>query len=105
VNPWQFLPAFVLGLVFGWWFLHTRSLAPCLLGHALHNGLPVLLMIIPFPEIPGYTGTPTQVAASQPIWLTLLGLACFGVGMALTVRQFRTSAAPTETLDVPPAAP
>jgi uncharacterized protein len=40
LNPWQFLGALVIGVVFGWWLLESGSLLPCLLGHALGNLLP-----------------------------------------------------------------
>ena len=105
VNPWQLLPAFAFGLVLAWWFVHTRSLVPCLLGHALNNGIPVLLIAFPVADIPGYTGTPADGATFQPAWLTLLGLALFGVGMSMTARQFRATVAPTEAPGSPPPAP
>src|SRR6266516_2917045 len=37
LNPWQFVSAFALGLMFAWWYARTRSLVPSLLGHALAN--------------------------------------------------------------------
>ena len=105
VNPWQFLPAFTFGLVLAWWFVHTRSLVPCLLGHALNNGIPVLLIAFPIAEIPGYTGIPAEGVAFQPVWFTLLGLALFGAGMTLTARQFRAIAPPAEPPEPPLPAP
>ena len=37
LNPLQGIPAFFLGLYFGWLFVRTRSLWPCILAHALNN--------------------------------------------------------------------
>ena len=34
-NPWQFIGATILGVLFAWWFIETRSMLPCLFGHAL----------------------------------------------------------------------
>ena len=36
LNPWQFVPATLLGVLFAWFLLRTGSLVPCLVGHALH---------------------------------------------------------------------
>jgi membrane protease YdiL (CAAX protease family) len=38
LNPWQLLPAFVLGLLFGYWRASTGSLLPGIAGHMLANG-------------------------------------------------------------------
>ncbi len=40
LNPWQFLGALAMGVVFGWWLIESGSLLPCLLGHAFANLLP-----------------------------------------------------------------
>ena len=29
LNPWQFIGATVLGILFAWWFVQTRSMLPC----------------------------------------------------------------------------
>lgn len=78
VNPWQFLGAFVLGLLFGWFYLALRSLVPCLIGHAAVNGFP-LLVSFSFPSIPGFSLV-TDPIQFHPLWLDAvgLGLAAFG---------------------------
>lgn len=72
VNPWQFVGAFVLGLLFGWFYLALRSLVPCLIGHAAANGFP-LLVSVAFPSIPGFTQI-TDPVQFHPLWLDALGL-------------------------------
>ncbi|HVP09857.1 MAG TPA: type II CAAX endopeptidase family protein, partial [Phycisphaerae bacterium] len=57
LNPWQLLPALVLGLLFGWWFVRTRSLWPGIVGHAINNSLGFIISCIPGFEIPGYTSS------------------------------------------------
>jgi membrane protease YdiL (CAAX protease family) len=84
LNPWQFPVAMILGLLFGWWFLRTQSLWPCLLGHALHNGLPSLLRLFPNSKIPGFMDTPSNIIVFQPWWFDLSGLTLAVIGIAWT---------------------
>lgn len=72
VNPWQFVGAFVLGLLFGWFYLGLRSLVPCLIGHAAANGFPLLISAA-LPSIPGLTQV-TDPVQFHPLWLDALGL-------------------------------
>lgn len=37
LNPWQFVPAFGMGLATGWLFVRTRSLWPCVAFHGIYN--------------------------------------------------------------------
>lgn len=39
MNPWQFIPAFLIGLVIGWLYYKTKSLLPGLFIHFLNNSL------------------------------------------------------------------
>ncbi len=80
VNPWQFLGAFVLGLLFGWFYLAFRSLVPCLIGHAAVNGFP-LLVSFTFPSIPGFSLV-TDPIQFHPLWLDAVGLLLAIVGIA-----------------------
>ena len=92
VNPWQFLGAFVGGLLLGWWTVSSGSLWPAILGHALNNAMPYLVRTV-LPEVPGY-GTPLGSAPTfHPLWFDGLGLLLFVgglVGCALVLRS-RTS--------------
>ena len=36
-NPWQFVGAFLMGLLLGWVYYRTRSLIPCIFIHLLNN--------------------------------------------------------------------
>ncbi len=38
LNPWQFFYAFYLGAWLGWVYARTRSVWPCVAGHAVNNG-------------------------------------------------------------------
>ncbi|MDP3436984.1 MAG: type II CAAX endopeptidase family protein [Bacteroidales bacterium] len=51
LNPWQALPAFLLGLLMGWIYWRTRSLWIVIFIHFINNGFSYLITIL-FPEIP-----------------------------------------------------
>jgi membrane protease YdiL (CAAX protease family) len=88
LNPWQFTGAAVLGVVFAWWFVKTRSLLPCLFGHALNNGLPIILLALPQLQIRGYSTEITDRVEFQPLWFDTLGLLLAGMGIWWLYREF-----------------
>ena len=83
LNPWQFISASGLGILFAWWYARTRSLIPSLIGHALVNGMVWLNPTLPF-EIEGFNaGDPTGEAVLHPPWLDGLGLITLAAGLWL----------------------
>lgn len=107
LNPWQFGPALALGVLLGWWFVRTRSLWPCIFGHALNNSLPQILVRVPGLDIPGYTTTSVDTVFFQPMWFNLLGLTLFVTGVLWARRQFSRMPAPpiARALSIPMAVP
>lgn len=95
-NPWQFLGALVLGVLFAWWFLQTRSLIPCILGHAVNNAVPLVLIGVLDIEIEGFTSSPAAAVEFQPAWLNLVGLLCAGWGLWRLVQAFATTGGGSE---------
>jgi len=89
LNPWQFATGAVLGVLFAWWFIETRSLLPCLYGHALMNSLGLLIGAVLRVEIRGYTGGFVGPVEFQPLWFDALGILLVGVGLWLLVGMFR----------------
>jgi membrane protease YdiL (CAAX protease family) len=86
LNPWQFIYSTLLGLLLGWLYLHTRSLGLCIFGHAVNNGMTVVVAGLGI-EIPGYSrGGPGGPAELQPLWLDLAGVLLVLVGFVLTRR-------------------
>ena len=85
LNPWQFSGAFVLGVIFAWWFVQTRSLVPCLFGHAVFNAIPLITGPLLHLEIRGYS-SPSETPSWQPVWFDLTGCLLLGVGVWLWVR-------------------
>jgi membrane protease YdiL (CAAX protease family) len=85
LNPWQAIGAFILGGVFGWWYVHTRSLLPCLLGHAAFNAIPVFyygILGMPAPD-------PAALVEFQPLWFDALGALLFAGGSYTLYGMFR----------------
>jgi len=39
LNPWQFIPAFFLGILMGYVYWKTKSLIPCIFIHFINNGI------------------------------------------------------------------
>ncbi|MBI3886030.1 MAG: CPBP family intramembrane metalloprotease [Opitutae bacterium] len=100
MNPWQMPGAFLGGVVLGWVYFRTRSLALCICGHGFHNALSLFVPSLPF-VIDGFNRplAPGQILF-QPWWLDLLGLVLVGGGAFLFNRQAPV-AAPAPS---PPAA-
>lgn len=83
LNPWQFVSATTLGMMFAWWYARTQSLIPCLIGHALTNGIVLGHQSLPF-KVEGFnTGAAFESTGSQPVWFNLLGLGLLAVGLWL----------------------
>ena len=79
LNPWQFAPAFILGIVFAWWVIQTGSLWPAILGHALNNFLSVTFMHF---EIPGFpVSEDLNVITHNPWWLNVCGPIVAALGL------------------------
>ena len=90
LNPWQFIGATTLGVLFAWWFIETRSMLPCLFGHALANAFPLTLIAFFQLEIPGFTSD-FETVKFQPFWLDCLGIVLVALGLWLLIYQFRKS--------------
>jgi membrane protease YdiL (CAAX protease family) len=102
LNPWQLVPATALGLVYGWWYVRTRSLVPCIFGHALHNGL--VFVLAAWGAAGADTPSGDDLAASAMPWpVPTLGLAIAALGLWLTARTTRAMMA--ERAATPPPLP
>jgi membrane protease YdiL (CAAX protease family) len=83
-NLWQLPSAVIIGLLLAWWFAKTRSLWPCVLGHALFNGLGVFWLHVD--RLRG--GTITSTMEFLPLWIDLAAGAAVVLGIWLLVRMF-----------------
>lgn len=55
LNPWQAIPAFLLGLFMGWIYWKTHSIWSVIYIHFINNGFSYLITIL-YPELPANTG-------------------------------------------------
>jgi membrane protease YdiL (CAAX protease family) len=80
MNPWQSLSALFLGILFGWFYWRTGSVALCVLAHAIANGMSILFTLLPL-DIPGMTGMPdSTTTVFQPWWLDAAGAGVLAAG-------------------------
>ncbi len=86
LNPWQFFPPLMIGLLYGWIALETGSLWLPILGHLLHNGAYALALKRPIPYL--------SDDRLLPLWLWLGALALGLLGAAGLGRTFARKAAP-----------
>ena len=98
LNPWQFVGAFILGIVFAWWTLQTRSILPALLGHALNNGMVIVSADLLNIEIQGFNAWEEGVQVHQPWWFTLAGVVLFLVGTGVLYKLWSPGRDPTADL-------
>ncbi len=55
MNPWQAIPAFLIGVLMGWIYWKTRSLWATIFIHFINNGFAYIITIF-FPELPEDAG-------------------------------------------------
>ena len=107
LNPWQFVSASALGVMFAWWYARTQSLIPSLLGHALVNAVVATNSLLPF-RIQGFN--PDDHLSStefQPFWFDALGIVLVVSGLWLFARSTPpiNVASTTSSNKVPPPIP
>ncbi len=83
-NPWQFIGATTWGILFAWWFVQTRSILPCVFGHALVNALACTSLFRL--KTPGFMD-----AFRLGGWLNFLAFVSAAAGVWILIRQFRKS--------------
>ncbi|MGH4118010.1 CPBP family intramembrane glutamic endopeptidase [Clostridium sp.] len=86
MNPWQFLGAFSAGILLGWLYLKTRSIVPCILGHALNNSLEFIITLVGL-NIPGFSNS-NNIIEHQPIAFDLLGVILLVTGVMWLIKLF-----------------
>ena len=105
LNPWQFVSASALGLMFAWWYARTRSLVPCLIGHAIANAMVVGHMALPF-KVRGFNaGDPFVGTELQPAWFDALGVLLLAAGLWLFHRAAPATQVRVEPSSEPQAPP
>ena len=55
LNPWQFIPGFMIGLMLGYIYLKTRSLTTVILVHIVNNSFSYLIMYFYGKDVNSFT--------------------------------------------------
>lgn len=82
LNIYQFVPAFVLGLLFGYIYMKTKCLTLCVLGHALNNSMYFIFVHLLSINIEGYT-----LNGFQPLWFLSIGIVCSIIGGLMILKK------------------
>jgi uncharacterized protein len=98
MNPWQFVTAFVAGIILGWWYVKTESIITTIFGHTLNNGMSFIITAIGL-SIPGYNA-PYTTEMHQPFWFDLLGIILLTVGIVWLVKLFNARKISTERTNI-----
>jgi membrane protease YdiL (CAAX protease family) len=84
LNPWQFLPAFIIGLFSAWICIRTKTILLSIYLHGFNNLLAVALLkyseMIPIKGLNSYLATELEF---MPAWLDGLGVVFFVAGLLL----------------------
>lgn len=79
LNPWQFSPALIYGIVFAWWTISTGSLWPAVVGHALNNLLSTTFMRV---DVPYFAVSENlNDVVFNPWWWTGAGMILAAIGL------------------------
>ncbi len=87
MNPWQFIPAFLIGLLLGYIYLKTRSLFPVIFIHIINNSFSYLTVYIFGEEVQSYRDIFTD-SAPYLILLTV-ALLVFVVCLVWLIRTIK----------------
>ena len=81
LNPWQFLTAFIVGLIAAWICIETNSILLCMFIHFFNNTLfTITTNFENFVPIRGFNASSSSSCEFQPLWFTLSGLAVMAIG-------------------------
>ncbi len=86
-DPSNFIGPTMLGILFAWWFIQTRSMLPCFLGRAFYGALVIAYSVLGQLEIV----PPLLEIVFYPLWWNLVGVILTPLGVWLLIRQFRKS--------------
>jgi len=79
MNPWQFLPAFLLGTLSAWMFVRSRSIILCIAVHVVWNAFYLGIGVLARGYARATPDVPKEVLLF-PWWLNGFGLLLIGVG-------------------------
>lgn len=87
-SVWHFPSAFIIGLILGWCAVETKSLLPCLFGHAFWNFLALELFTFPHWLPSAHLSNELKSLQLVPEWFVLVGACMFGLGVFMLGWRF-----------------
>lgn len=94
-NPWQAVPAFLIGCLLGWIYYRTRSYWACVALHAINNGLSFLLAGL-FPQM----AADTSLRSLTGNTIFYIALAASVILLGLTLLYLNKKLAPAPELNI-----
>jgi membrane protease YdiL (CAAX protease family) len=91
INPMQFATAFIIGALFGWWFIELQSIWLGVIAHALNNTIPFLAML----TVNKGAQSPSQLPWSFDTGMVVFGALLLVVGI-MGCRRIFVSVRPTQ---------
>jgi len=82
INPWQAITTTFMGILLGWIYLRYKSIWLCMFLHVLNN---LLAIFMELPTIEKYNSTFYTYTVLQPLWLDIIGLILFGLGIFIII--------------------
>jgi len=91
LNPWQFVTAFIMGMVSAWVCLKIKALTLSIYMHMINNIAAVLVMKTrDIVLIKGFNTGPSE-RTFQPLWFDALGIVLVAIGIILFSREIEES--------------
>jgi len=89
LNPWQFVTAFIIGLILAWVYINTKSIILCIYMHFFNNMMSLIALKYKdvFP-IKGFNLSYSE-KTFQPIWFDIAGIAITVLGIFLLLRAYK----------------
>jgi membrane protease YdiL (CAAX protease family) len=86
LNPWQFVTAFIIGIIAAWVYIKTKSIILCIYMHFFNNTISEIA--IRYEETMSIKGFNTAYTEKvfQPIWFDIIGIIIVVVGILLIRR-------------------
>jgi membrane protease YdiL (CAAX protease family) len=91
LNPWQFVTAFIMGMVSAWVCIKIMSLTLSIYMHLFNNIAAVFLVKTKdILLIKGFNTEPSE-QTFQPLWFDVLGIVLVSIGIILFLREIEES--------------
>lgn len=89
LNPWQFMSAFIIGIISAWICIRTESIILCIYIHLFNNIVSVFVM--KFKDVMPIKGFNTAYSEQtfQPIWFDIIGVIFTVAGIVLFLNNIK----------------